>query len=116
MKTFKLVMIAAMLVISAVKITNADGIAEKRSSKVINLTLIQALHVPGLPVAMLKQLDERFLGCGCEMSPSIKYYTQDVLYNNIIYRITGTYQEWMAFFHRGKGIARGNLNIMLRNN
>ena len=105
MKTAKLVMIVTLLVFTTVSITNADGFKEKRpKNKVIYVTLVQALGVPGLAATMLQQLDDEFLGCGCQA-----YYTQSVTQNNLIYKVTATGPEWSAFLNWG-GIKIGVVN------
>ena len=112
MKTVKVLMIATLLVFTAVSITSADGFKQKPKSKIINVSMIQALGVPGLPAAMLQQLDaEQLIGCGCS-----SYYIADVTLQSVIYRITGTEQEWAAFFNWGGIIIVDDSNIIMGNN
>jgi hypothetical protein len=110
MKTTKVLFLATLLVLSSVSITIADGIGQKKSkSKIIHVTMVQALAVPGLPAAMLQQLDqEQLIGCGCASS-----YTADVTLGNLVYRITGTQQEWTVFFNWGGMIVEDDNNIIL---
>ena len=110
MKTAKVLFFAALMVLSSVSLTNADGIGEKKSKlKVIHVTMVQALGVPGLPAAMLQQLDEeQLIGCGCASS-----YTANVTLGNLIYVITGTEQEWTVFFNWGGIIVEDDNNIIL---
>ena len=110
MKTAKVLLLATLLVFTTVSITNADGIGQKKNkAKTINVTLVQALGVPGLPTAMLQQLDEeQLIGCGCSSS-----YTANVTLGNVIYRITGTQQEWTAFFNWGGILIGDDISINL---
>lgn len=113
MKTVKVLMIATLLVFTAVSITNADGFNQKQKKyKVINVSMIQALGVPGLPAAMHQQLDaQELIGCGCS-----SYYTADVTLQNIVYRITGTQQEWAVFFNWVGIVVEDDNNIIIGNN
>ena len=60
----------------------------------IHLTFQQAIQDPGLVAAMHKQLTGGFLG-----GPAIKYITLRVTYNNHVYLITGSIDEWTLFFN-----------------
>ena len=105
MKTAKLVLIATILVFTTVSISNADGFKVLPISKIVNVTLVQAIQIPGLPAAMVQQLNPAFLGCGCQ-----SYYTQSVSYDGLIFKITGTGPEWTAFFN-WSGVLIGIVNV-----
>ena len=112
MKTAKVLIFAVLFVFTSVSVTNADGFGEKlKKTKIINVTLVQALGVPGLPAAMLQQLDEQvLLGCGCSST-----YTADVTLQNVVYRITGTQQEWVLFFDYAGIIVNDDSDILIGN-
>ena len=109
MKAAKVLIFATLFVFTSVSILNADGFTDRRTkAKIVNVTLIQALGVSGLPAAMLNQLDqEALIGCGCSSS-----YTADVYMGNLIYRITGTEQEWTVFFNWGGILLEDDNNLI----
>jgi len=112
MKTAKVILVAMVLVFTAVSISSADGIKEKPKYKVVNLTIAQAMYVPGLPQTMLLQLNEQsLLGCGCQAE-----YTADVTYQNVLYKITGTQQQWVVFFNWAGIIIGNDNNIIFKDN
>lgn len=94
MKTLKFALIAAIVACTMVSLAKADGFKEKPTfKKVKNITLVQAMKVPGLPQAMYQQLDvEDFLD-----NPQA-VFTAEVTLNGNIYRITGSRDEWVKFF------------------
>jgi len=91
MKAMKLAMVAILIACTTVCLASADEIKAK-PKKVINTTLVRALHVPGLVAAMHAQLDPGFL------NNNQLVYTVDVNYNGVVYRITGTEIQWKLFF------------------
>ena len=112
MKTARILLIAVLLVFTAVSITNADGFKEKPKYKILNVTMVQALGVPGLPAAMSQQLDkEELIGCGCST-----FYVADVILQNVMYRITGSQQEWVVFFNWADFIIGDDHNIIISDN
>lgn len=108
MRTFKVGIIAMLLVFTSVSLTNADGFKQKPKLKIVQVTLVQAMGIPGLPAVMLQQLDESMIGCGCQSS-----YTEDVVHNNVIYLITGSQQEWQFFFTWGGIVFEDDSNIII---
>ncbi len=59
MKTLKFALIAALVTCTMVSLASADGYKTKpKPIKVVNLTLEEAVHIPGLVVAMYKKLDK----------------------------------------------------------
>jgi hypothetical protein len=91
MKAMKLAMVAVLIASTMVCLANADGFKAK-PKKVYNITLVKALHDPGLVAAMQSQIDPGFL------SNNQLVYTVEVTYNGALYRITGTAFHWRMFF------------------
>ena len=96
MKTLKFAVIAALVVCTMSSITYADGIEKKPDfKKVVNLTLQQAYQVPGLIAAMYAQIDNIKL-----LNKDVYgRYVAEVTLGNTIYRISGTYAQWLRFFN-----------------
>jgi hypothetical protein len=93
MKTAKVLIIAILLVITSIGISNADGFTKAPpAKKIISITLVQANQNPDLLIAMYQQLDPGFL------KSNQASYTRDIKYNNYIVRVTGSYEQWMLFF------------------
>jgi hypothetical protein len=98
MKTVKLVLVATLLVLASVSVTNADGFHRNPNIKVVDITLLKAMAIPGLPAIMLQQINQSsFLGCGCQAS-----YTAHVYFNGVLYVISGSEREWEVFFRWGQ--------------
>jgi hypothetical protein len=91
MKTTKFLLIAALLLISALSFTQADQESGQFSVKI---SLKAAIHNPNLVWAMYDQLNQDFL-IGTQKLP---VYTATVKYRQSLYVIYGTYQEWVNFF------------------
>ena len=94
MKTLKFALIAAVLACTMVNLSYADGLKDQpKPKKVVNLTLEKAIHVPGLIVAMYAQIDED------ELLINIQHtYVAEVTFQSTLYRISGTFEQWMRFF------------------
>jgi hypothetical protein len=92
MKALKLAMVAILIASTMVCLANADGISSK-PKKTCSITLIKALHNPGLVAAMRAQLDPGFL------NNSQLVYIAEVTYEGIVYRIRGTEIQWRLFFY-----------------
>ena len=92
MKPLKLIIIALLVSVAAVNLSNADGFKTKPKSKIVNLTIQQAVQDPGLVLAMHQQLNPDFL------SVNQQVYVRVVNYNNYTVRISGTYDQWRIFF------------------
>ena len=102
MKTLKFALIAAIVACTMVSLANADGFTKKtKPLKVMNVTFQKAIHIPGLMVAMYEQLDKEDL----LNSPSL-VLVGEVTFNGILYRISGTREQWVKFFLM-KGISPG---------
>ena len=91
MKAMKLAMVAILIASTVVCMANADGFKAK-PKHVYTLSLVKALHQPGLVAAMKAQLDAGFLKLDKE------FYTVEVTYNGDLYKITGTRAQWIMFF------------------
>jgi hypothetical protein len=95
MKTLKLVMIMAIFAFSTITIAMAEHPSKINPTKgTINLTFEQAIQNPGLVMAMHDQLHPDFLSTKTNQ----QLYTVSVGYLNYNIRITGTYNQWNAFF------------------
>ncbi len=94
MKTLKLALVATLVAFAMVSVANANGSKDTPvPAKIVNLTLEQATHYPGLVAAMYAQIDkEDFLN-----NPSL-IYVAEVNYNGILFRISGSRAEWIRFF------------------
>jgi hypothetical protein len=84
-------MVAILIASTTVCLANADGF-KKKPNAVYNITLVKALHNPGLVAAMYAQLDPSFL------NNNQLVYTVEVTYKGDLYRITGTQIQWKLFF------------------
>jgi len=93
MKNLKLVMIVTLLTFSVVSISNAGVLAGKQQLKATHITFEQALQNQGLVVAMYQQLDASML-----QGNLVVRQTLNVTHENIVYRITGTLDQWVMFF------------------
>jgi hypothetical protein len=107
MKKVKLVLIATLLTLTVVGISKADGFTGKTTVKqAISISIDKALQDPGLVVSMSQQLNIHILIF--YMGPSLRV---DVFYQKVLYRITGTREQWLEFFHQqGKSTTSGNKN------
>ena len=106
MKTLKLTILATILAFTMVSVANADGFKIRPAQKVINITLVQAIQIPGLVSAMYQQIDPNSLNTGQET------YTFMVVYQDRHYRITGTHDQWIIFF-RSIGVPAEDKHVPL---
>jgi len=94
MKTLKFALIAAIVACTMVSLAYADGFNEDaKPAKVINITLDRAVRIPGLAAAMYLQIDQSELLKGIQ-----NIYVAEVFFQGKLYRISGTYAQWMKFF------------------
>ena len=100
MKTLKLALVATLVAFLMVNAASADGFKSKpKFSLRVALSLEQAMQNPGLVVALYNQVHpEDVLNYG------LPPYTFEVKYNNTLYVVTGSLQQWLIFF-RIKGIS-----------
>ena len=104
MKTLKLVMIATLVTFGMVSFGNVNVNANDVDSqlagptlKVVEISLEEALQIPGLVSAMRLQLDKDMIDPTVEK----KIYTFDVVYLNYLVSITGHVEQWVLFFGSG---------------
>jgi hypothetical protein len=95
MKTLKLALVATLVAFAMANVASADGFKGKPAPvRVINLTLEKAMQYPGLATAMYTQINPKaFLN-----NPSLIYIVE-VTYNGILFRISGSREEWIRFFN-----------------
>ena len=105
MKTLKFAMIAAFISCMMLSFCYADGFKEKpKFRKAVTLAYEKAVQNPGLLAAMEQQIGFEEL-----MGPHQDYYVAKVVYLGVVYQISGSYYQWMNFFH--VYIARPNPNL-----
>ena len=92
MKTMKLAMVAMLIAFTSVCFASGDEFRSK-PKEVVKITLEKALYFPELVAAMQEQLTPEFLGNVQAV------YTADIIYEDVIWRISGTLEEWEQFFH-----------------
>jgi hypothetical protein len=79
-------------------LTNPNGEEEHENGRVVNrtrvvdITFLKALEHPELIMAMIEQLDRGFIEGESQM------FISEVVYNNYLFRLVGTYDQWQAFF------------------
>ena len=95
MKTTKVILVAAIMVFATIsfaqietKVNSLKPVSELPS----HISLKTAMHIPWLALAMRAQLSPRFLVVDQPM------YTVTVRYNNAVYYIYGSYNDWKHFF------------------
>ena len=94
MKNLKLLVITVMFATAIVNLSYADGFKVSPTRNVIKVTFQEAIQNAGLVIAMHQQLNGGFLG-----GPVITRITLTVYYQNYIYLITGTSDQWSLFFN-----------------
>ncbi len=92
MKTLRFTLIALLVAFAAATFANTDGFTTKPGKKIVNISLQEAVKLPGLVIAMYNQLNDEFL------SNNQLTYTKNVVCGGVIFRITGTYDQWTLFF------------------
>lgn len=96
MKTSKILMIACLAAFTMMSFSMQAGVdpnTSYTSKTVVHLTLLEAVQHPELVDAMYDQLNDDFLLSGMD-----KIYTQTLYHANVIWVITGTYNQWRLFF------------------
>jgi hypothetical protein len=95
MKTLRFLLIAGLVAITVSGFSKADEDNNlfKSDQKVIYLDFEEIYLVPGLVEVMHRRLDGSFL-----LDEEQTIYTVDVDYLHTIFRITGTYEQWVSFF------------------
>ena len=93
MKSLKYVLIAALIATTTVSMATSHQVHNPK--KIVNITFLEAIKIPGMVVAMYQQLNPGFLD---DAGPYQEIYYADVRYGKNIYRISGTYVQWVRFF------------------
>ena len=92
MKSLKFALIAAIVACTMVSLAR-DGRTNTEPRKVAVISFSQAIQNPGLVVAIYQQVDPGFL------NNYVQNALVDVVYNGTLYRISGTYENWVSFFN-----------------
>jgi hypothetical protein len=94
MKTLKSVLVAALVAVTMVNLSYADGFKEKPKFKmVVNLNIEQAIKNPGLVRSMYQQVTWQQV-----VEAHQHVYIGEVIYLGKTYRITGKLDQWKDFF------------------
>jgi len=94
MKTMKLTLVAALVAFLMVNVAGADDFKSKpRFSVVKNITLEQAKKNPGIVNALYSQLN-----LGKLIPGTNNIFIGEMKYHGQVYRVRGSYIEWLAFF------------------
>jgi hypothetical protein len=96
MKTMKLILVSVFLTLVTLGFAKQDKDSASQANReveVIYLNFSQIYFVPGLVEVMHRRLDGDFLS---NNQPS---YTVDVIHFHVVFRITGTYDQWLTFFY-----------------
>ncbi len=96
MKALKCVLVAALFAVAMAGYASADEAPKWKvktnfTSKIVKISFSQALMNPGLVDAMQAQL------AGTILSPDKPVYVARVSYDNKLYLISGTYEQWSKF-------------------
>ena len=93
MKTMKIFLIASVMILSVAGTLNANESTGKvPRTKVLNISLEYAMHIPVLVSAIYQQIEPDILNYYQST------YTVDIQYRDNIIYITGTYRQWALFF------------------
>lgn len=92
MKTFKL-MLAVIFVSCSFVVMAQNETPKERERQTINIPIRSAICHYDLVRAMYDQVDQSFLNNEFQ-----KLYTARVVHNNVVYLISGKYEEWTRFF------------------
>jgi hypothetical protein len=94
MKTLKSVLVAAIVALTMVSLSYAEGFKEKPKFRVVtNLNIEQAIKNPGLVRTMYQQISwQEVVGAHQHV------YIGEVVFLGKTYRITGTLDQWKDFF------------------
>ena len=96
MKTIKLSVVAAVVALMMVGVVNAQEIKERPKFRVsVSMSLSAAVNDPGLMKAIYQQVSMEQV-----IKAHLHVFTAIVHYNGKVYRITGTFDQWMDFFLR----------------
>ena len=92
MKTLKSLSIVAILMIALSIQAFAGNFKANPQKKVIYINIISALNNPELSEAIHDQVDYNLLNRNQQI------YTVNITLDNYIYKVSGTYEQWVWFF------------------
>jgi hypothetical protein len=94
MKSRRLVIIATLVFFAIVSVANAGEVpGNKPGGKVIDITLNQAMSNLGLVAAINQQVSINEV-----LNSTSIIYTAQVSYQDHLFQITGTHDQWISFF------------------
>ena len=94
MKTLKIAVVTALVAFMMVNLSNAQVVKEKPKFKVgVSMSLENAIKIPGLVRAIYQQVSQQDV-----ISAHVHVYVAFVNYDGKVYRVSGTYDQWMNFF------------------
>ena len=93
MKTLRIALIATLVALAAGNLS-AAGMFDIKPKQVVDITFEKAMQYPELILEMYKQLDEDILSTGQLI------IVGEVVYHNMLVRISGTYAQWEKFFRK----------------
>jgi hypothetical protein len=93
MKTLRIALIATLVALVAGSMSAAVK-ADIKPKHVVDITFEKAMQYPELILEMYKQLDEDILSTGQLI------IVGEVVYHNMLVRISGTYAQWEKFFKK----------------
>lgn len=92
MKNLKLILIALLVSVAYVAETSAGSFKTDPNKNKVYISVSQVNHVPGLAEAMQRSLNPNFL------KKDMQSYTVTFYWLNIIYVVSGSYEQWADFF------------------
>lgn len=93
MKTLRIALIATLVALVAGSMS-AAGMSDIKPKQVVDITFEKAITYPDLVLEMYMQLDEDILTTGQLI------IVGEVVYHNMLVRISGTYAQWEKFFRK----------------
>jgi len=94
-----LTLIVAIVACTLISLADGGGMTENpKGKKIKEVSIEQALKIPGLKAAMYHQIDQEDL----MHSPS-HIFVAKVMYSGTTFLISGTLDQWMRFF-RNEGL------------
>mgnify|MGYP001400361265 CR=1 FL=1 len=91
MKTLKILLIVTLTAFTMISMANTDGF-KANPKKSIHTTFDKAMKDRGLVLAIREQVDPSFLNTIEQL------YVVEVKYNNVVYKILGSRQDWLRLF------------------
>lgn len=91
MKNLKFALLLG-LIVSPVSRQDEDDDHVVKRTRVVNTTFLEALKYSELVMAMFEQLDPGFV------NGDRQFFIGEIVYDNTLFRMIGTYDQWNAFF------------------